>query len=265
MNIEFLLIFVYSPGRGDSTDEEDQQEAILAATTDIVGHIHRVNALKNLAEKMGQMPAIHHLQQWQCERLLVTHSDLAQQPAYQQAMAFFVEELYGPKDFSQRDADIARVVPKLAKVLPATAMNALNDALALNALSFELDQKMVAALNGESLNNETYALAYREVGEQDARERQIAIIRDLGHQLADVIDIRGIGMLISLSRRPAKLAGLLSLHEFLQRGYDTFKKLGDVNSFIDPVIAREEQIMLQLFKTDFDLQTDNPIPHVPTL
>ena len=242
----------------------------MAATQDIVGHIHRVNALKNLAEKMDQMPAVHQLQQWQCERLLVTHSDLAQQPAYQQAMAFFVEELYGPKDFSQRDADIARVVPKLAKVLPNTAMNALNDALALNALSFELDQKMVSALEGKSLhdeprNNDIYAMAYRQVGEQEARERQIAIIRDLGHQLADVVDIRGIGMLISLSRRPAKLAGLLSLHEFLQRGYETFKKLGDVNSFIDPVIAREEQIMLQLFQTDFDLETDNPIPHVPTL
>ena len=231
-------------------------------TSGIVRHIHRVNALKNMAEKMGQLPAIHALQQWQCERLLVTHADLAAQPQYRQAMAFFTEELYGPKDFSQRDADIARVIPKLAKVLPDKAMQALDDALALNALSFELDQKVVEALQDQPLNNNTYALAYREAGDKAARTQQIDIIRHLGQQLAGIIKIRGIGMLISVSRRPAKLAGLLSLHEFLQRGYDTFRQLGDVERFTGPVIAREQQLMLQLFSDDFSLE-NNPVPHVP--
>ena len=233
---------------------------------EIIKHIHRVNALRDLANQLGVMPIIHQLQHWQCERLLVTHDDLAQQKRYQKAMAFFVDELYGPKDFSQRDADLVRVIPKLAKVLPDKAMNAMDDALSLNALSFDLDMAMAQYLKAhfpdEPINRDNYALAYRHVGRIDDRTHQIDIISHLGDQLADVIKIRGIGMLISLSRRPAKLAGVLALHEFLQRGFDAFKALGDVQSFIQPVLVREKAIMQTLLSDDLALPEDNPLPVV---
>ncbi|WP_334020443.1 FFLEELY motif protein [Alteromonas sp. S015] len=233
---------------------------------EIIKHIHRVNALRDLANQLGVMPIIHQLQHWQCERLLVTHDDLAKQKRYQKAMAFFVDELYGPKDFSQRDADLVRVIPKLAKVLPDKAMNAMDDALSLNALSFDLDMVMAQYLQshfpGEPINRDNYALAYRNVGRIEDREHQIDIIAHLGDQLADVTKIRGIGMLISLSRRPAKLAGLLALHEFLERGFNAFKALGDVQSFIQPVLARERAIMQLLLSEDLTLPEDNPLPEV---
>lgn len=233
---------------------------------EIIKHIHRVNALRDLANQLGVMPIIHQLQHWQCERLLVTHDDLAQQKRYQKAMAFFVDELYGPKDFSQRDADLVRVIPKLAKVLPDKAMNAMDDALSLNALSFDLDMAMAQYLQAhfpdEPINRDNYALAYRHVGRIDDRTHQIDIISHLGDQLADVIKIRGIGMLISLSRRPAKLAGLLALHEFLERGFDAFKALGDVQSFIQPVLVREKAIMQTLLSGELTLPEDNPLPVV---
>ena len=232
----------------------------------IIKHIHRVNALRDLANQLGVMPIIHQLQHWQCERLLVTHDDLAQQTRYQKAMAFFVDELYGPKDFSQRDADLVRVIPKLAKVLPDKAMNAMDDALSLNALSFDLDMAMAQYLQsyfpGEPINRDNYALAYRNVGRMKDRAHQIDIISHLGDQLSDVIKIRGIGMLISLSRRPAKLAGLLALHEFLERGFNAFKALGDVQSFIQPVLVREKAIMQSLLSDDLTLPEDNPLPVV---
>ncbi|AXT39882.1 hypothetical protein D1814_14945 [Alteromonas sp. BL110] len=231
---------------------------------EIIKHIHRVNALRDLANQLGVMPIIHQLQHWQCKRLLVTHDDLAKQKRYQKAMAFFVDELYGPKDFSQRDADLVRVIPKLAKVLPDKAMNAMDDALSLNALSFDLDMAMAQYLQshfpGEPINRDNYALAYRNVGRMEDRAHQIDIISHLGDKLSDVIKIRGIGMLISLSRRPAKLAGLLALHEFLERGFNAFKALGDVQSFIQPVLVREKAIMQLLLKDDLALPEENPLP-----
>lgn len=229
---------------------------------DIIKHIHRVNALRDLAQSMGIMPTIQHLQHWQCERLLASHDDLAKQQRYQKAMQFFVDELYGPKDFSQRDADLVRVIPKLAKVLPDKAMNAMNDALALNALSFELDMQMAQYLSDKNVDRNTYALAYRHVGRQTDRERQINIIYHLGEQLAQVIKIKGIGMLIKLSRRPAKLAGLLSLHEFLERGFNAFNAIGDVQEFIHPVLERETELMHALFDENLDISINNPLPFV---
>lgn len=234
----------------------------MSTSDKIIGHLHAVNAKRDLADKMGLLDEIGQLQQWQCERLLASHADLASQQKYQLAMAFFVEELYGPKDFSQRDADLARVIPKLAKVLPQKAMFALDEALALNALSFDLDMDLALRLRGQKLNRETYANAYRDSDEQQKRAKQIDIITNLGTQLADVVNISGISMLIKLARRPAKIAGLLALHEFLERGFNAFKALGDVHSFIDPVVCRERDIMHTLFNRDVDLETDNPLPHV---
>ncbi len=228
----------------------------------LIQHLHRVNAKRELVEHMGLLDKIHQLQAWQCERLLVSHDDLAKQRRYQDAMAFFVDELYGPKDFSQRDADIARVIPKLAKVLPDKAMLALEDALALNALSFELDMEVTEALAGQPINKDAYAEAYRKVGRKKDRQKQLDLIYDLGLQLNDVIKIKGIGMLIKLARRPAKVAGLLTLHEFLERGYKAFKAIGDVTSFVDPVITRERELMEELLAPELSLPEENPLPNV---
>ena len=118
----------------------------------IIAHLRQVNARRSLAEQMQLLAPIQALQQWQCQRLLATHAELAQKPSYAKAMDFFVEELYGPKDFSQRDADLMRVIPKLAKALPNKAMHAIEQALWLNALSFDLDMAMAQALDDAPLN-----------------------------------------------------------------------------------------------------------------
>jgi hypothetical protein len=235
------------------------------SSKDIIAHLHKVNARRNLAEKMGLLPLIHDVQDWQCKRLLATHDEMARKPTYRLAMAFFVDELYGPKDFSQRDADLARVIPKLAKVLPNKAMKAIDDALALNALSFDLDMAMAQELQRQAegkVNRDTYALAYRTTGRDHDRQRQITIVSHLGQQLADVVHIRGISILIKLARKPAKMAGLLSLHEFLQRGYDAFKGLGDVTQFIEPVVSKEIELNQQLLDPNINLSHENPLPYV---
>lgn len=228
----------------------------------IIAHLRQVNALRNLAEQMQLLAPIHALQQWQCQRLLATHEELAEKPTYAKAMDFFVDELYGPKDFSQRDADLMRVIPKLGKALPKKAMNAIDQALRLNALSFDLDMAMAQELSDQPLNRETYASAYREVGRAEDRAQQIQIVAGLGEQLSDVVKIPGIGLLIKLSRRPAKLAGLLSMHEFLQRGFEAFKDLGDVKTFIEPVIETETALNDQLLDPNIDLDKENPLPYV---
>jgi len=210
---------------------------------------------------MHTLAPVQALQEWQCQRLLATHETLAKEARYQSAMQFFVDELYGPKDFSQRDADLARVVPKLAAVLPDKAMLALKDAVAVNALSFDLDLDLVNHLDGH-LNALSYATAYRKCNRLADRQQQIDIIYHLGEQLAEVVHIRGVSMIIKLARKPAQLAGLLSLHEFLEQGFHAFKKIGDVHDFINPVLNKEREIMHMLMDDSVCLTTQNPIPDV---
>lgn len=228
----------------------------------IIAHLRSVNAQRSEAERQHLLAAIQRLQQWQCQRLLASHIAMAQHPHYAKAIGFFVDELYGPKDFSQRDADLMRVIPKLAKVLPQHAMHAIEQALWLNALSFDLDMAMAQILGSAQLNRHNYALAYRALGRSDERAQQIHIAAKLAAQLNDVVGIVGISWLIKLSRRPAQRAGLSNMHDFLYRGYIAFKDLGDVSGFIDPVIALESQISAQLLDPATDFATENPLPNV---
>ncbi len=228
----------------------------------LIKHLHRVNALRQLADTMALTTAIRELQDWQCRRLWTTHQELSQRPHYHEAMAFFVDELYGPKDFSQRDADLARVIPMLVKVLPEKAIAALDNALYLNALSYDLDMAMVQALAGRSLNRQHYAQAYFAVGRESDRRSQIDGIRELGQRLNEVIQIRGVGMIIRFARKPAELAGLLTLHEFLEQGYLAFKGLGKIEGFITPVVETETAIMQQLLSSPHLSDEDNPLPEM---
>jgi hypothetical protein len=68
--------------------------------------------------------------------------------------------------------------------------------------------------------------------------------------------MKGISTLLVLSRKPAKLAGVLSLHEFLEHGFKAFKKLGEVDDFVNPVVNFEQQLLTQLF----DKSAANPLP-----
>jgi len=219
-------------------------------------HLHGVNTMREIAEQANILETIRAVQNWQCQRLLLSHQEMYQQKRFKPAVEFFVEELYGPKEFSQRDHDIARVVPKMAKLLPEKALVSLASALHLNALSFELDFAMARKLHGLTIDRDSYAQAYRECNNQVLRQQQINYILTLGRDLANVVQMKGITTLLVLSRKPAKLAGVIALHEFLEHGFKAFKKLGEVDDFVIPVVNFEQALLTQLF----DKSAANPLP-----
>jgi hypothetical protein len=227
-------------------------------TKQIIRHLHGISTMQEIAEKAGLMPSIRAVQAWQCKRLLVSHQDMYQQKRFKPAVEFFINELYGPNDFSQRDQDIARIVPKMSKFLPEKALQSLASALYLNTLSFELDFDLAKQLVNTEINRDTYAKAYTSCDNIANRQKQIDYIRTLGNDLAEVVKMKGISSLLFISRKPAKMAGALALHEFLDKGFKSFKNLGNVEDFIIPVVNKEHQIMQQLANPN----SPNPLPDV---
>ena len=57
----------------------------------------------------------------------------------------------------------------------------------------------------------------------------------------------GVGMLLRLSRGPARAAGLAELQGFLERGYAAFAQLGDARAFIGEIEADERDVAQRLF------------------
>ncbi len=191
------------------------------------------------------------LKAWQAERLQLTYSDLLAHPRYRQAALFFLTDLYGARDYSQRDADVARILPKLKALLPAAALSAIADAVELDALSEQLDHDLRAALAAakiDTLTADAYAKAYRACANRAAREHQIALTHAIGSALDHLTRIAFLETSIKMMRKPAKLAGLTELQSFLERGFVTFKKMAGAAEFLDTVRARETQLMKRLFE-----------------
>jgi hypothetical protein len=226
----------------------------------IVQHLQSTEKMQEYIAQENLTSSIRALQTWQTKRLLVTHDDLWQSKRFKPAMQFFVDELYGPKDFSQRDIELARVVPKMAKVLPNKGLVSLEAALRMNCLSLELDIALVKTLANKEINRVNYFDGYRQLGQQSKREEQIELLESLGMDLAQVVKISGISTILLLSRKPAKVAGVKSLHEFLEKGFKSFKKLGNVNDFLEPIISREKTLMQSLFAAKGP--TENPLPEL---
>lgn len=187
------------------------------------------------------------LREWQCKRLIASHKETYETSQYRPAIEFFVAELYGPKDFTSRDEDIAKVVPKMQKWLPTEALESLEVAIHLNALSQELDVALLENLPDTPITRESYAQAYANCNNKELRQLQIDYIEKLGLDLADVVKIPGIGMILRMARTPAKLAGLETLQTFLEDGFDAFKKIGRIEDFILPMVSLERDVMNALF------------------
>jgi hypothetical protein len=196
------------------------------------------------------------LRAWQAARLAQTHADLLALPRYEAATRFFLDELYGAKDFSQRDTELMRVIPTLARFLPEAALGTIADAVELDALSERLDLATAQALAADPLirarplDADAYARAYRAAGARADRERQIELIGHIGRALDRLVRHPLIGGLLSAMEGPARMAGLVAMHEFLSSGFRAFRSMKGADEFLRTIARRETELMQRIYAGD---------------
>ena len=223
----------------------------------------RYNATR-LLEQLQRSQAFHQdgvagieeefsrLRRWQSARLARTHTDLLHNPRYQPAAGFFLEELYGDRDFRQREHDLARIVPMMNRILPAGVLHTAALALELNALSYELDAEMTRMLIADGhfrheLDEAAYVAAYRRCARYELRRHQIDLVEQLGQDLEKIVRKHLVHTALKLAKTPARLAGVGELHHFLDTGFHAFRHMGaDAGTFIATITRRERAIMEQI-------------------
>ncbi|MGZ5033879.1 MAG: FFLEELY motif protein [Usitatibacter sp.] len=187
------------------------------------------------------------LKVWQSQRLAESYADIAKQPRYRLATSFFLDDLYGPKDFSARDQEMMRIVPTMSRILPDSAVETAALAIELDALSEDLDQRLAKALPAGPITDASYAKAYRESSSRVERERQIALIDAVGHRLDSLVKKPLVFGTLKLMRQPARVAGLLDLQDFLERGFASFREMKGADDFLALLRNRETEILNRLF------------------
>jgi hypothetical protein len=196
-------------------------------------------------------PRLDQLAKWQAARLNATYADLARQERYAPAIAFFQSDLYGPGDYSRRDADLARVVPLMTAVLPDAVIRTVARAMELSVLSQELDRRMLKHLPlGAKLSVAAYCDAFRALANRPERERQIALIVEIGRALDRYVQKPLVRSTLAAMRHPARAAGLGALQAFLERGFSAFAHLRGAREFLATVESRETELMNAIFRGD---------------
>jgi hypothetical protein len=188
------------------------------------------------------------VKRFQSSRMITTYRDLLDSSETRAAALFFLNDLYGPEDLTQRDSDLERIVPTMEKVLPASALETITEALELDALSEYLDAEMASRLGEEFLTVE-YLEAYRLTSRAE-RQRQIAHVSSVGSALCELVRLPLIGGTLKVMRTPAKLARLSELQSFLERGFKAFKEMRRPDVFVDTVVQRESAILARLYSGD---------------
>ncbi len=196
--------------------------------------------------------ARQRLRAWQAVRLARTHADLLASPSMGLAATFFLTDLYGSEDLTRLDADVRRIMPALKRLLSTAGLETVAQAIELEALSEELDYAMATVLADKSrdLNAATYGAAYRQVGHRPDRERQIDLVEQLGRSLDRLVHRHFVGTTLAMMRKPARLAGLGELHDFLERGYKAFARMGSAGEFLELIVGRERQLLAAVFTGD---------------
>jgi hypothetical protein len=195
---------------------------------------------------------IAELKRWQTARLMKTYADLSANPRYRDATAYFVQDLYGPKDFSARDAALLKIVPMMVRILPSKAVETAALSIEVEALSEDLDHRLAAALDGAAIDAASYAKAYRESATPAERTRQIRLIVEVGHRLESLVRWPFVLRTLTLMRAPARLAGLSDLQDFLERGFHSFASIDGADEFLATIEGRETMILKRLFSGEPD-------------
>lgn len=210
---------------------------------------------REIVESRELSPEMALLRAFQSQRLATTHADLLADPRYRPATEFFLNDVYAPRDFSQRDADMMRFYQGVRKVLPERAVAILADVVTLSDLTNELDDQLCRALFEvvgvtEAIAPQQYAEGYRVCDNYAERARQIEMIVQIGQGIDRLVRVPLVGVSLRLAHGPAMLTGWEDLQRFLEHGFSAFKHMKGATQFLETIHRRETAILDRIFAAD---------------
>lgn len=224
--------------------------------------VARVTELRQLrAVQPALRQAVAQIKRFQSQRFARSYADLLAAEPFCHPAQFFLDELYGERDFAQRDQQFARIASGLQRVFPQEVVATAVALAELHALSEALDHAMgqawLDAAPAAAVNDtQRYVRAWRQVGQAAQRQTQLRTVLTLGQDLSRLTRTPGLRLMLRMMRGPAAAAGLADLQRFLESGFDHFAAMarqpGQTQTFLDLIQAREAALMQALFADPAD-------------
>lgn len=195
---------------------------------------------------------------WQTAYSLPFYTEFRRLRETEAAIDFVVTDLIGA-GISERDADLAQVLPIMGRLLPGNALHALAGAMELNARVLAVNLAICRHIFADSdhalgISERDYCVALRDATTLDECLELIGLTITLGRSLKRLVRIPMMGITLRAMHRPAHAAGFGALQDFLEKAYSTFHAIPDVESFLD----RLSELMTQVFTRSFR----EPVEHL---
>lgn len=217
-----------------------------------MAHVAELRQQSSLSPELAQ--ALGQVKTFQSQRLASTYADFLSSQTYAACTTFFLQELYGSHNYSQRDAQFARIAGALQRTFPDQVVSTAVTLAQLHSLTEELDLAMAkkwCQSRGKTAT-QRYALAWDSVGTRADRQRQVQTVLQIGQELAEFTKKRGLRLLLKMMRKPAKLAGVAAFQAFLESGFDNFSSIarhqGNIEYFLQTIKTRESAWLAQMYQ-----------------
>ena len=223
------------------------------AAGDLLRYTQRSNELHEQYASDSRLQEIYQaFIDWQLDYLLQYFEDMQARRDQGAAVAFIISDLAGV-EISQRDREFAKVVPMMIRMLPKSVLASAAAAMRLNAAVLENNLAICQALDAANLlsgnvTEREYAEACRCVTTYAECMELVDLTVQLGHELQHAIGIPMIGVTLRAMRAPSRLAGIGALQAFLEKGFQTFSALEDVDEFLSEIERRMEDIFRRIYR-----------------
>jgi hypothetical protein len=217
-----------------------------------LSHLRQYKAAQPLPTTTGLDAKLAMLRTWQSQRLAHTYADLLASERFGPACRFFLNDIYAPRDFSQRDHDIEYLYELMSHFIPESLLKLVHSTILMNQLTNALDQALLHALVDDlgvkdTITPQLYAEAYRICNNYSDRADQIQLVVDIGNMVDKSTRLPLVGTTLRLARLPAYSAGWGDLHDFLERGFTAFKHMRGSGAFLKAIQEREMDILDRIF------------------
>ena len=197
-------------------------------------------------------PKVAMLRAWQSRRLARTYQDLLADERHRPACEFFLDDIYGPYDFSQRDHDIEQMYAFTRRFVPDSMLRPLAVTVELHQLSETLDRQLLDVLLDplgvvDTITPELYAEGYRLCDNYATRVYQIELIEQVCERIDGIVRNPLTGPTLSLAKRPLRSSGHVALVDFLERGYTGFKHMQGSQHFRATIRQRELSLLDRMY------------------
>lgn len=244
-------------------EQVDHQLPGVSDAARLLASLRASMAHHEIVEGKQLSPLIAYLSAWQSLRLSRTHADMLRDARFSRGCRFFLDDIYAPKDFSQRDYDGHRIYNFMNRFLPEATLAPLAMALEVNSLTQQLDLALAEAMRDhlgvvDRFDRWQYEEAYRLCNNYDTRARQIRLIVAVGGQLERVRRVPFIQATLRLARGPAQRLGWFAMQDFLERGYLAWKSISEPAVFLANIQQREMGILDRIYGVAGGAPQSNP-------